>query len=175
MSEKDKAPAEAPVETADEAFAGFGGSGGWALQPFAPAMIEAHLRQHGLKFYRGDDQSFLFEMETPHGYDLRVHIACEGTSNQVCAVRVSANAEVPRASWGRAAFACNEWARLKRWPRAFLDIEDATASASAELSADGHHDFEHGATQQQVNLFLNQVIAAAIEFFAWAKTEKKLF
>ena len=175
MSEKDKKAGEVPGELVGEAFAGFGGSGGWTLQPFSPAMIEAHLRGHDLKFYRGDDHSFLFEMETPHGYDLRVHLACEGTSRQVCAVRVSAGAEVPRASWGRVAFACNEWARQKRWPRAFLDIEDATASASAELSTDGHHDFEHGATQQQVGLFLNQVIAAAIEFFAWAKTEKKLF
>lgn len=175
MNKKHKQPEESAMEMVDQAFEGFGGNGKWTLPPFRPTMIEAHLRQHNLKFYCGDDQSFLFEMETPHGYDVRVVIACEGSLGQVCAVRVSANAQIPRVGWGRVAFACNEWARMKRWPRAFLDISDATASASAELCTDGHHDFEHGATQEQVDLFLNQVIAAAIEFFAWAKNEKKLF
>lgn len=161
--------------TTDDAFEGFGGSGGWSLQPFGPQMIESHLRQSSLKFYHGDEHSFLLELETPHGYDLRVHLSCEGTNAQVCAVRVSAKAGIGRDGWGRAAFACNEWARQKRWPRTFLDIEDASVSASAELCADGHCDFEHGATQQQVNLFLNHIIAGAIEFFEWAKTQKKLF
>lgn len=174
MSDKDKQPAAA-TRTLGDAFEGFGGSGGWSLQPFGPAMIEAHLQAHSLKFYRGDDKSFLFELETPQGYDLRVFLACEGTAGQVCVVRVtSTGGSIARADWGRAAFACNEWARQKRWPRAFLDIEDSTASSSGELTADGHHDFESGASQEQVNRFLNQSIAAAIEFFAWAKSEKKL-
>jgi hypothetical protein len=126
------------------------------------------------------DQSYLTDSDG----DLRVSYALDDKAGFPPAVflflednflryMMSGTFAVPRARWGEALAALNEWHEARRWPRAFLYIKDVEKDDAAPVVADWAIDVEKGASTEQLGDWYRRFLGSALELFQWLHGEKQ--
>lgn len=146
------------------------------VQTFNRGMIEAFMKQSGMKYLTDSDGDFLIHW----GYDeatgcaMNLQFSAQGNKKHIYAITVIAEKRIPRNDWGRAVMICNTWNKEKRWGKAYLYVDDPATDATGMIVFDNHMDLEQGIHQELFNDLTLTIVSAANSFWEWAHKEQGL-
>lgn len=141
------------------------------VQRFTRDMIENYLRSKNLRFLRDNDGDFAVEFgyDADTGCELTFLLMAAGKQSQIYSILVRSDKHIGRADFGKMVMLCNTWNKDKRWPKAYLTVNDANTNGSILL--EGQVNFETGIHQEFLDDFTLTIIAAAFEFWKWLHQE----
>lgn len=143
------------------------------LQPFTGALIAECLRDRGVKFMTDDEGACLARFgsnNVPLG-NLDVWLSPDGSDRDIFLVRAIAEMEFSEPEHAGVTRICNEWNSTRRWPKAYLRVDDDGGSGQVfleeQLLIRGQ-----GISKELVITFFDVVIATSLQFWEWALQEK---
>jgi hypothetical protein len=146
------------------------------VQPFTRSMIEQCLRSTQTKYLKDSDGDFIvqFNYSDEIGCDFDILIMAGGKNADICSVTGRANKRIQKNDWGRAIMICNTWNKEKRWPKAYLYVQDPATSTSGAVYLEQQIDLSPGVHQELLNDFIFTTISGVISFWEWAHQEQGL-
>jgi hypothetical protein len=136
-------------------------------------MIEKFLRSQNYRFLRDNDDDFVLQF----GYDkdtdckLSFNLMVSGKANDIYSILARSDKNVSRQEWGRVIMLCNTWNREKRWPKAYLYVQDPDSSPYGEIFLEQHFNLEQGIHQELFNDFTSNMIVVSNLFWEWIHNE----
>jgi hypothetical protein len=142
------------------------------VETFTREMIEKCLKDKDLKFMIDQDGDIALQFGEDEDTGLSYSIFLRAGEDWVYTIAFLSDHEIPKANWGKAVMACNEWNRNYRWPKASVVMDEETSIGRAVL--EGCIDLEDGVHQELLDEFTMIQIAGGMQFWRWITDEKKL-
>jgi len=146
------------------------------VEKFGSSMLEKYVKKQGWKFLRDSDGDYrvAFSHDDSVGCELTLWLIAGGQKDEILMVLVSSNKRIQKNDWPRVIGLCNTWNRTRRWPKAYLHIEDPAKDVAAEIRLEGQLDLERGVHQELVNDFCDTIWQFSLQFWNWAHKEQGL-
>jgi hypothetical protein len=145
------------------------------VEPFHRGMIETWVKSLKLPYLTDSDGDI--SLDWPAGdtipCDLRFLFMAEGDPLGIYAIRIMSYKEYPREEWGRVLLACNEWNKLRRWPKAYLNVIDDTDD-TAWIRLEYDLPLHEGVHQDLINDVSGAMLGGTFGFWEWAVKEQSL-
>jgi hypothetical protein len=141
-------------------------------QKFTRSMIEAAAREKEWDYRIDSDGEYVIDL----GYyekgrcGIVEYIGTAGQANEILYARCSLIRAVPKAIWGRALLACNEWQKIRHFPAAYLVTREE--DGKGYLMTQHGVDLEKGIHQEFVTFFLLQAMGQGLAFSRWINDEQ---
>lgn len=147
-----------------------------SVQKFDRSMIEKALRGASLKYLRDSDGDFIvqFGHSDKMGCEVDILLLAAGSKAEIYSVTGRSNKRIPRSDWGRAMTICNTWNKEKRWPKAYLYMENPSTDTTAAIVLEHQIDLEHGIHQELLDDFTFTIVAGIFSFWEWAHEHQGL-
>ncbi len=145
-----------------------------AVVRFDRRMFEQYCKSMNLKYLVDSQGNFRvgFAHDEERGCQLTVWLLAAGSTGQILAIRVESDRQIPKSDWPRAMLVCNMWNQTRRWPKAYLNVEDPQTEFSATIELEHQVDLEPGIYQELLNDMINTTIVTAFSFWSWAHKEQ---
>ncbi|GAC1374674.1 MAG: hypothetical protein NVSMB32_17740 [Actinomycetota bacterium] len=142
--------------------------------PFTQDLVESLLRSEKLRFLRDQDGNFMLEFQRSDetGCDLRYWIIADGTNKTILSMSCMTDVEFPRSEWGRMFLLCNTWNADRRWPKAFLSLQDFKTSESARLVCEFQVDLQAGCFAELLKDTIDTMLSSSYQFWTWLHMEQ---
>lgn len=146
------------------------------VEKFNRGVIEKVIRRRNWKFLVDSDGDFRvsFAYDDDVGCQMDLYLGAEGSQSSVYTIRVTTSKRIPKSEWDRALMACNTWNRDKRWPKAYLYVEDPSADSTGSIILEHSTDLETGIHQELLDDLTMTIWATANQFWRWATKEQGL-
>ncbi len=147
-----------------------------AVQRFDHSMIERYLRARSLKFLRDSDGDFIvqFSYNDEMGCSVDMYLMVQGQQKDIYSVWGVSDRRIPKNDWGKAIMLCNEWNKLRRWPKAYLYVKDPATDTTGSIRLEYQIDLEEGIHQELFDDFTSSGIDGTFAFWKWAHQEQGL-
>ncbi len=139
-------------------------------------MIEKYLKGRDLKYLRDSDGDYQvgFTYDEDFGCSLTVWLIVSGQSRDTYMVLVMSDKHIPKSDWARAIMLCNTWNKERRWPKAYLSVNNPDADTIGEIRLEHQIHLKMGIHQELLNDFTDMAISGAYLFWRWAHKEQGL-
>jgi hypothetical protein len=146
------------------------------VQKFDHDMIKKYLHAHDLKYLIDSDGDFLvqFGYADEWGCSLKIYLIVGGTRKDIYVIKVYSDKRISRGDWTRVIGLCNTWNKERRWPKAYLHVDDPAADQTGLVVVEQHIDLEKGIHQELLDDFTSTMIMGAFQFWKWVHQEQGL-
>ncbi len=144
------------------------------VQPFTRSMIANYLKGADLSYLTDNDGDFVvqFGYEDIRGCRLSFYLMAAGKNADVYSIMVRSDKRIPKSDWERAMIACNTWNKDRRWPKAYLEVDDPTTDTTGEIILEGQIDLGKGIHQELLDSFTETLLLSGNMFWVWAHKEQ---
>lgn len=143
------------------------------VETFDRGMIKNYLEEKDLNYFEDRDGDFIvrFNYDEDWGCALDIWFI---VNNSVYKVQINSTKPIPREDWGKTMMLCNTWHQQRRWPRAYLYIENPETDENGFIILNGNIDLEEGIHQELLDDWTGTIISAGFGFWKWAHQEQGL-
>jgi hypothetical protein len=147
-----------------------------AVVKFERSLIENYIKARNWRFLTDSDGDLVvnFSSDADTGYEWTVYFILGGQKKEIYQMLVRARKDFPKAEWPRILMLCNEWNKVRRWPKSYLDIPGDEKAADARIILEASMDLETGIHQELFNDFSDTIFSCSIQFWKWAHLEHGL-
>jgi hypothetical protein len=137
------------------------------VQPFSYSMIEAFLSSRGYRFLRDQDNDFIlqFRYDDETDSELTFYLMVQGQRRDIYCILCHSTKRIASEDWARVIMLCNTWNLERRWPKAYLRVNEQ--QSHGEVILEENLDLEQGIHQELLNDFSATAIAASFAFWKW--------
>lgn len=143
---------------------------------FNDNMIESYFKSKETEFLKDSAGDYCVRLgrDDDWGCGLDIWLIKGGKNKGILTVAVYADKEIAKQNWGKYIMLCNTYNKERRWPKAYLQIDDENTSTNGKLILEEHIDLEKGIHQELFNDYVDTVLSAAFGFWKWLHKEKGL-
>lgn len=145
------------------------------VQKLSPEMVEAFLASIGWRYLRDKDSNFEVQFSYQEDIEcaLRFSLLLQGRNRDIYYLRMRSDKYVKRSDWPRYMYLVNRWNSERRWPKAYLEIQDPATSQRGEIILEQQMDLEQGIHQELLDDYTNTIFFGCYEFWKWITEEEK--
>jgi hypothetical protein len=145
------------------------------VEPFSGNMIKAYLDQAEVRYLVDSAGDYLvrFTPAEDRPCEADVWFLAEGTERTIFNLSLRTNVRFAQDKLGDALLACNEWHKIKRWPKAYVIVDEATTSS--QIVVEFQVSLEKGIHQELFNDISEWMLVTGLEFWKWAHAERKIY
>ena len=146
------------------------------VKNFDRSMIKNYLTRKEYKFLVDSDGDFLikFAYDPDYACQMSVYLIVTGSKQDVYSVRIMTDKRIPKSDWGKALMLCNTWNKERRWPTAYLKVNDPDRDPIGTIELNYNLDLEQGIHQELLDDFTSIIISTGDAFWTWAHKEQGL-
>lgn len=130
------------------------------ILPLACAQVEAFLRRGNYKYKVSDDGSINARFE-----DMGISISCVGDSDEILYGKATWLKSVAIDDWDELTELINDWNSTRYWPKAYC----VESSGELLLIGEANFDLEQGATEEQLDTYVDCIISTALTLQSFAE------
>jgi Putative bacterial sensory transduction regulator len=146
-----------------------------AVEPFTGSMTKTYLDGVNLQYLVDSAGDYLvrFTPADDRPCEVEVWLLAEGTERNILNVQTRTSVRFAQDKLGDALLACNEWQKIKRWPKAYVLVDEATATSRIILEF--QIPLEKGIHQELFSDVTGWMITTSLEFWKWAHIERQIY
>ncbi len=144
------------------------------VKTFNRAMIENYLREKDLNYFQDRDGDFQLRWSYDEECGCQLTVWFLLFNDSVYQITIVSDKQIPRQDWGKTMLLCNTWNQERRWPKAFLYIENPETDKQGSINLREAIDLQEGVHQELFDDWTTTVISASFAFWKWAHQEKGL-
>ncbi len=142
------------------------------VQQFTRSMVERFLRSRNYRYLTDNDGDFVVHFAYDSDADCKItfYFIASGQNKTIFSINARSDKPIPKAEWGRIVMLCNTWNKEKRWPKAYLSVEDAS-STRGEIVLGESIDLDTGIHQELLDDYTLTMIIGTTLFWEWLHKE----
>lgn len=146
------------------------------VEPLTHDLVERVLRKKNIRFMTDSDGDIKIEYnrDEDSGVAISVWVLFSGNDKTQLQFRTTGDKQIVRAQWSDAIALCNEWNRIKIYPKVYLTTGNDGPGAVADLICELNLDLSTGTFEEFVADQFMLAVASASWFFEWLHKEKGL-
>ncbi len=145
-----------------------------SIKKFDHSLIKNFLEETNLNFLTDKEGDFTvnFAYDEELGCELSFWFIVTGSNDEIYQILVSSDKEIPKSQWARVLMLCNTWNKDKRWPKAYLHVEDMNTDTTGNILLEEQIDLEQGIHQALLNDYTGTILSTAFQFWKWMHLEQ---
>jgi hypothetical protein len=145
------------------------------VEPLTHDLVERFLRKRNTRFMTDSDGDFKIEYtrDEDSGVEITIWIIFNGKVKDKLQFRGSADKQIGRVRWSEAISLCNEWNRIRLFPKAYLNTRNDGSDEVAGLVCELNLDLSAGTFEEFVQDQYTLAVASTAWFFEWLHKEKR--
>lgn len=155
---------------------GFGNGPDYVVQKFNREMLKRYVTQHKLAYLTDRDGDTVLEFGYQDNWDceLKIFLIATGRDKDVYHLLAVSTKRIGRNKWEHTQQLCNSWNNERRWPRAFLQVNDPAQDRTGTIQLDQHYNLESGIHQKLLDDLTSTFVSGVSQFWEWAHEKQGL-
>lgn len=145
------------------------------VEAFSGDTIKTYLDGANLRYLVDSTGDYLvrFTQADDRPCEVDAWFISEGPDRQIFNLQIRTNIKFGQDKLGDALLACNEWQKIKRWPKAYVVVDEATPTSQIVLEF--QIPLEKGIHQELFNDVAEWMLVTSLEFWKWAHAERQIY